>query len=88
MEEYIKEFERLVAQVDRLLEAQFVGYFIHGLRDGIRGKVRSLKVLGPVSRAKLMNLARVVEVKVHEKRIGWNGSRDYGPKGSGVRFFL
>nr|XP_027187857.1 uncharacterized protein LOC113785482 [Cicer arietinum] len=82
VEEYIKEFERLVAQVGRLPEAQFVGYFIHGLCDGIRGRVRSLKALGPVSRAKLMNLARVVEAEVQEKGIGWNGPRDYGPKGS------
>lgn len=59
VEEYIKEFERLVAQVSRLPEAQFVGYFIHGLRDGIRGRVRNLKALGPVSRAKLMNLAHL-----------------------------
>ncbi|XP_073219539.1 uncharacterized protein [Cicer arietinum] len=86
VEEYIKEFERLVAQVGRLPEAQFVGYFIHGLHDGIRGRVRSLKALGPVSRAKLMNLARDVEAEVHEKGIGWNGPRDYGPKGSGSGF--
>ncbi|XP_073223474.1 uncharacterized protein [Cicer arietinum] len=82
VEVYNKEFERLVAQVDRLPEGLFVGYFIHGLCDGIRGRVCSLNTLGSVSRAKLMNLARVVEAEVQEKRIGWNGPHDYGPKGS------
>jgi hypothetical protein len=35
VEEYIQEYERLIAQVARLLDVQYVGYFLNGLKDGI-----------------------------------------------------
>ncbi|MCI77093.1 retrotransposon gag protein, partial [Trifolium medium] len=46
MDEYIQEFEFLVAQVPKLPDNQFMGYFIHGLKDEIRGRVRSFMALG------------------------------------------
>lgn len=42
IEEYIEDFERLVAQLPRLPNDQYLGYFVHGLKDKIRGKVRSM----------------------------------------------
>jgi hypothetical protein len=35
VEEYIQEYKRLIAQVARLLDVQYVGYFLNGLKDGI-----------------------------------------------------
>jgi hypothetical protein len=46
VEEYITSFEYLTAQIPRLPDKQFQGYFLHGLKEEIRGKVRSLAVLG------------------------------------------
>ncbi|MCI38305.1 retrotransposon gag protein, partial [Trifolium medium] len=45
VEEYITEFEYLTAQIPRLPEKQFLGYFLHGLKTEIRGKVRSLAAM-------------------------------------------
>lgn len=83
VDEYIHQFEKLVAQVNRLPDEQYMGYFVHGLREGIRGRVRSLKALGPISRARLMTLARAVELELQEKRTGWSEPRFSGSRGSG-----
>jgi hypothetical protein len=40
VDEYITEFEYLIAQIPKLPEKQFRGYFLHGLKAEIRGKVR------------------------------------------------
>lgn len=82
VDEYIQAFEKLVAQVARLPDEQYMGYFIHGLREGIRGRVHSMKALGPISRARLMNLARAVEIELQEKHTGWTSSRVAGSRGS------
>lgn len=37
VEEYILEFQKLVSQVPRLPNEQYMGYFIHSLREGIWG---------------------------------------------------
>lgn len=68
VDEYIQEFERLTSQVKRLPDEQYFGYFVHGLKEGIRGRVRSMRALGPLSRSRLMNLARAVEFELQEKR--------------------
>lgn len=60
MEEYITEFEYLTAQIPKLPEKQFRGYFLHGLKTEIKGKVRSLAVMGELSRAKLLQVTRAV----------------------------
>lgn len=83
VEEYIQTFEKLVAQVARFPDEQYMGYFIHGLKEGIRGRVRSLKALGPISCARMMNLARAVEIELQEKQTSWTGSRVFGSRGSG-----
>lgn len=81
--EYMEEFERLVAQVPRIPDAQYMGYFPHGSREGIRDRVRSLKTMGLLSRTRLMYLAHVVEAvegEVQEKPYRGNhisGSRDW-----------
>lgn len=82
VDEYIQAFECLVAQVAKMPDEQYMGYFIHGLRDGIRGRVRSLKSIGPISRPRLLNMARAVEIEVQERRSGWSGSRVTGSRGS------
>ncbi|MCH92914.1 retrotransposon gag protein, partial [Trifolium medium] len=83
VEEYITEFEYLTAQIPRLPDKQFQGYFLHGLRGEIRGKVRSLAVLGSMSRAKLLQVARMVEREV-KGDIGSGYSR--GSRSSGYGF--
>lgn len=42
----------------------------------------SLKALGSISRSRLMNLAREVELELQEKKTGWTGSRVFGSRGS------
>jgi hypothetical protein len=64
VEEYIMEFEYLTAQIPKLPEKQFRGYFIHGLKAEIKVKVGSMVSLGDVSRLKLLQLARAVEKEV------------------------
>ncbi|PNX74357.1 retrotransposon-related protein [Trifolium pratense] len=70
VEEYIAEFEYLTAQIPKLPEKQFRGYFLHGLRNDIRGRVRSLVALGDLSHTKLLQVTRGVEKEVG----GVNGS--------------
>ncbi|XP_057444654.1 uncharacterized protein LOC130736899 [Lotus japonicus] len=64
VEEYITEFEYLTAQIPKLPDKQFQGYFVHGLKEEIRGIVRSLAAMGGVSRSKLLVVARAVEKEV------------------------
>lgn len=56
MDDYIAEFENLTAQIPRL-----PGYFLHGSKEEIRGKVRSLAVMGDLNRSKMLHMAKVVE---------------------------
>ncbi|GAU16304.1 hypothetical protein TSUD_299360 [Trifolium subterraneum] len=44
-----------------LPEKQYLGYFLHGLKEEIKGKVRSLTVVGELSRSKVLQVARTVE---------------------------
>lgn len=83
VEDYIQSFEGLVAQVPKMPDEQYMGYFIHGLKEGIKGRVRSLKAIGPISRPRLMNLAMAMEMELQEKRSSWSGSRFSGPRGTG-----
>ena len=64
VEDFIEDFECLISQVSCLSDEQFVGYFIHGLKEGIRGCVQYLITLGPVSRHHLMNVAKEVEREI------------------------
>ncbi|KAK2419988.1 hypothetical protein QL285_030786 [Trifolium repens] len=64
VDEYITDFEYLIAQILRLPDKQFLGYFLHGLKMEIRGKVRSLIAAGEMSRAKLLQVTRAVEREV------------------------
>ncbi|MCI42007.1 hypothetical protein A2U01_0063242, partial [Trifolium medium] len=52
-----------------------MGYFLHGLKSEIRGKVRSLAAMGEMNRTKLLHVTRAVE-----KETKGNGSNSYrGP---------
>lgn len=46
-----------------------MGYFLHGLKADIRGKVRSLAALGMMNRARLLQVTRTVEKKVRGERL-------------------
>ncbi|MCI62078.1 hypothetical protein A2U01_0083335, partial [Trifolium medium] len=50
--------------------------FIHGLKDEIRGRVRSFMALGSIQRSKLMHVARAVEKEV-EGRDGGSGHNKF-----------
>ncbi|CAJ2678799.1 unnamed protein product [Trifolium pratense] len=76
VEEYINDFEYLTAQIPRLPEKQFLGYFLHGLKEEIRGKVRSLTVVGDLSRSKVLQVARAVE-KEMKKDFGAGYNKPY-----------
>ena len=67
VEEYITEFEYLIAQIPRLPEKQFQGYFLHGLQSEIKGRVRSLATMGDMSRMKLLQVTRAVEKEAKGK---------------------
>ncbi|XP_057452951.1 uncharacterized protein LOC130744819 [Lotus japonicus] len=90
VEEYITEFEYLTAQIPKLPDKQFQGYFLHGLKEEIRGKVRSLAAMGGVNRSKLLVLTRAVEKEVKgENGSGYSRSTRFGGNpsykgGSGV----
>ncbi|MCI00504.1 hypothetical protein A2U01_0021523, partial [Trifolium medium] len=88
IEEYITDFEYLVAQIPKLPEKQFQGYFLHGLKKEIKGRVRSLVAMGEMSRSKLMQVTRAVEKEFmgqsgsgSNQRNGsrYNGSQRIGP---------
>jgi predicted aspartyl protease len=64
VEEYITDFEYLIAQIPRLPDKQFLAYFLHGLKSEIRGRVRSMAAMGEMSRAKLLAVSRAVEKEV------------------------
>ncbi|GAU28429.1 hypothetical protein TSUD_54810 [Trifolium subterraneum] len=70
IEEYITEFEYLTAQIPKLPDKQFIGYFLHGLKYEIRGRVRSFAAMGDLSRSRLLQVTRAVEKEVK----GGNGS--------------
>ncbi|GAU37691.1 hypothetical protein TSUD_164940 [Trifolium subterraneum] len=91
VEDYITEFEYLIAQIPKLPEKQFQGYFLHGLKTEIRGKVRSMAAMGEMSRMKLFQVTRAVEKEIkggsgsnHHRgsRVG-NGLSRHGPSRSG-----
>jgi hypothetical protein len=77
VDDYITAFEYLIAQIPRMPDKQFLGYFLHGLKTEIRGRVRSFVAMGDMSRSKLLQVTRAVEKEI----IGENGSHNYrGPK--------
>ncbi|GAU16969.1 hypothetical protein TSUD_37270 [Trifolium subterraneum] len=90
VDEYINDFEYLTAQIPRLPDKQFMGYFLHGLKEEIRGKVRSLTVMGELTRTKVLQLARTVERETRKDYVtGFSrsnkpghGSNRTGPNGS------
>ncbi|MCI37503.1 hypothetical protein A2U01_0058727, partial [Trifolium medium] len=68
------------------------GYFLHGLKPEVRGKVRSLASIGDLNRTKLMQVTRAVEKEINGKSgsgSGYNrgskhntGLSRNGPQGS------
>ena len=77
VEDYIQEFECLTAQIPRLLDKQYLGYFLHGLKDEIRSRVRSFVAMGPLTRSKLFHVTRAVEREMSSGS-GWNRSPKIG----------
>nr|KYP45665.1 hypothetical protein KK1_032780 [Cajanus cajan] len=64
VDEYIQKFESLVAQIPKLHDEQYFAYFIHGLQDEIRSRLRSMHVANPLTRGRMMNTARAVEMEL------------------------
>lgn len=58
VEDYIQEFERLVAQATELTEEQLLGYFYAGLQGNIRSQIRPHN---PRELLRAMDIAREVE---------------------------
>ncbi|XP_050906359.1 uncharacterized protein LOC127120018 [Lathyrus oleraceus] len=71
VEDYIQELECLTTQIPRLPDKQYLGYFLHGLKDEIRGGVRSFVAMGPLTRSKLFHVTRAVEREMNTGS-GWN----------------
>ncbi|PNX93254.1 Ty3/gypsy retrotransposon protein, partial [Trifolium pratense] len=85
VDEYINDFEYLTAQIPRLPDKQFLGYFLHGLKEEIRGKVRSLSVMGDLSRSKVLQVARAVERETKKDGFGFNRNKPgHGSNRTGV----
>jgi hypothetical protein len=64
VDDFITDFEYLTAQIPRLPDKQFQGYFLHGLKGEIRGKVRSLAVMGDLGQSKLLQVTRAIEKEI------------------------
>ncbi|GAU10118.1 hypothetical protein TSUD_422340 [Trifolium subterraneum] len=79
VEEYITGFEYLTAQIPKIPDKQFLGYFLHGLKPEIKGKVRSLIAVGGLSRAKVLQVTRAVEKETSKE----SGSGYYRQSKSG-----
>jgi hypothetical protein len=75
VEEYITEFEYLTAQIPKLPDKQFLGYFRHGLKEEIRGQVRSFVAVGEMSRTRVLQVTRAVEKEVFGGLYSNRGSR-------------
>ena len=71
VEENIRRFESLVAQVPRLMEGQYFAYFTNGLREDIRARLRSLNMAAPLSRGCLMNTTQALEAELAHGSRGW-----------------
>lgn len=80
VDEYILEFERLIAQIPKLPDDQNFGYFIHGLKDDIRGRVRSMRAMGPLPRSRLMTLTKTIESELQGRSRNLTGSKGMGPR--------
>ncbi|XP_057416454.1 uncharacterized protein LOC130711034 [Lotus japonicus] len=80
VDDYVMEFERLLSQAPNLPDEQYFGYFIHGLREDIRARVRSLRALASLPRSRLIPLAKAVETELHGPVYSSSGS-----KGGGTR---
>lgn len=80
VEEFVEAFELLSSQVGRLLEEQYLGYFISGLKAQIRRRVRTLN---PQNRMQMMRMAKDVEDELKDEDDG--GERRYGKKSVGYR---
>jgi hypothetical protein len=78
VDDYITEFEYLTAQIPRLPDKQFLGYFLHGLKEEVRGRARSLAVLSDLSRGKLLQVARAVEKETRRNGSGYTQSTRSG----------
>jgi len=88
VDQYIQEFEFLVAQIPKLPDEQYFSYFISGLKDELKGRIRSLKSIGPLSRGRLINVTRAVEKEIggRVKQSGgqgrWESRMGSGPNSS------
>lgn len=79
VEEYVQQFELLVAQAPTTSEDQMLGYFLVGLRQDIRGQVRPRD---PQDVTPAMEVVRDIEEAM-------KGFRNYGGsqnRNSGMRF--
>ncbi|CAJ2641852.1 unnamed protein product [Trifolium pratense] len=78
VEEFVEAFELLSSQVGRLLEKQYLGYFMSGLKSSIRRRVRTLN---PSNRMQLMRMAKDVEEELKDEDD--DGDRIWGKKSLG-----
>ncbi|KAJ1401152.1 hypothetical protein SESBI_28988 [Sesbania bispinosa] len=67
VEQYICNFECLIEQAPKLHDDQYFAYFLHGLKEEIWGRLRSLQALGTIPRGRLMNVARAIKMEIGTK---------------------
>ncbi|WVZ02706.1 hypothetical protein V8G54_023512 [Vigna mungo] len=77
IEDYITSFECLIAQVPRIPDEQYFSYFTQGLKNEIRARIRSLHVAHPLSRGRMMNVARAIDVKISGRNKIWQGRGEF-----------
>jgi hypothetical protein len=66
-----------------------LGYFLHGLKEEIRGRVQSMAVVTDLHRGKLLQVTRAIEKETARPGHGSNRSGTYGPnKGSAADWVL
>ncbi|WVZ05471.1 hypothetical protein V8G54_018817 [Vigna mungo] len=79
IEDYITSFECFIAQVPRMPDEQYFSYFTQGLKNEIRARIRSLHVTHPLSRGRMMNVARAIDVEISGRNKIWQGRGDRTP---------
>ncbi|WVY95663.1 hypothetical protein V8G54_027814, partial [Vigna mungo] len=58
-------------------DEQYFSYFTQGLKNEIRARIRSLHVAHPLSRGRMMNVARAIDVEISGRNKIWQGRGEF-----------
>ncbi|WVY99938.1 hypothetical protein V8G54_026008 [Vigna mungo] len=68
---------------------QYFSYFTQGLKNKIRARIRSLHMAHPLSRGRMMNVARAIDVEILRRNKIWQGRGEFrGDRSQGLRVVM